>query len=574
MPTLTPLLASTHAATHPQNITELALAELGFDALADLSPLVNLRKLSLKANALDNDALTGLSHNAAITTLDLQGNKLESFEGLDKLHKLIALNVSSNDINRLSVHLLHLQGLKALVAGHNRIARIENLGKCSELGTLVLSHNKISELANIASLTNLVKLAASHNPIRLLPDLSANRMLKELRLSGCKILRIPETIRGNPALEVIDLGSNLLSDFGYVTPIFVPPLAPLCTHIRLFSISDIVNLASLPNLVNLTLRGNPIASDPNYDTKIKALLPTLRILDGVRFDPRFVKNKQKREALGRKKAEPSTMARPSRAAAGAPVEASPRRGSADAMDVDPSPPSASAAPVAAAKDTTSDKSGRRERVAREPTAAGAKRPRPEFQPRLADGAHGSAATDGAAAPPPAKRRRVADGSDAAPTRASETATATIAKAKSTSKDAKGTATTTKTKGAPTGTPKPTLKSATATAGKQGKKTKKPASSRPMSAAGRGLASATSLSASTKGPSSATTTTTKTSAPTPTTAALPPMPAVTGVVKVEVVAKPAAAKRAEALKKQFLAHMAQSSASSAADEGGLGVGGWD
>ncbi|KAI9159246.1 hypothetical protein H9P43_008586 [Blastocladiella emersonii ATCC 22665] len=382
---LTPLFVSEHAAQHLQEITKLELNGKEIDAIEDISALVNLRVLELEDNRLDNDALEGLSHNAALTKLNLKKNALESFAGLDKLHKLIALKVPHNAITRFSTHLLSLKHLKALVANDNQIARIENLGHCTELETLVIAGNKISELKNLAALKQLKALNAGHNPIREIPDLRVHEHLEQLRLNSCKLTSVPDTIRYNPALKIVDLGNNLITSY-----------------------SEIVNLAALPNLINLTLKGNPLCNEPDYETRIKALFPTLRILDNKRFDPKYLSIKQKRAGYKMKQAIKKTGVKPAKrhrrgdrdagsasdTGATSDTGAAPARGGddEDAMDVDGDAP--------------------------KPATAVDRAPKPPRCPRSdVDNGDESAASAGAAssdpAEPRAKRQRTAPPAKAA-----------------------------------------------------------------------------------------------------------------------------------------------------------------
>jgi hypothetical protein len=59
--------------------------------------------------------------------------------------------------------------------------------------------------------------------------------------------------------------------------------------------SDIVNVSSLPDLVNLNLKGNKFCSHGSYRDDLLALVPTLRVLDGTRFDSKFLERKEKRK---------------------------------------------------------------------------------------------------------------------------------------------------------------------------------------------------------------------------------------------------------------------------------------
>lgn len=103
-----------------------------------------------------------------------------------------------------------------------------------------------------------------------MPDLSYNPLLKELRLNDNQITEIPETLRKCTALEIIDFGNNQIKEW-----------------------KDIASLGSLLNLHNLNLKGNPLAQKKDYLEKVLDLIPSLRILDGERFDPKFLQRKKK-----------------------------------------------------------------------------------------------------------------------------------------------------------------------------------------------------------------------------------------------------------------------------------------
>lgn len=153
--------------------------------------------------------------------------------------------MSHNDLNRISMHIEKLVNLKALVLNNNRIKVVDHLGSLTELNTIVLSHNKIQELPSFPRLTKLTKLSAAHNEIRQIPDLSENGMLKELRLNHNKLLTIPDSLRRCTALDILDLGGNMLREW-----------------------SDVAPLGSLMHLINLNLQGNPICEKPDYKEKV------------------------------------------------------------------------------------------------------------------------------------------------------------------------------------------------------------------------------------------------------------------------------------------------------------------
>ncbi|CAG8479677.1 3131_t:CDS:2 [Paraglomus occultum] len=162
--------------------------------------------------------------------------------------------------------------LNALMLNNNEITEVEYIGSLTALNTIVLSHNKIAALPSFPRLTDLIKLSATHNSITEIPDLSFNTKLKELRLSHNNIKTLPESLKECNALEVFEVGHNEIENW-----------------------SDIEVLSSLKNLHNLGLKGNPICSRADYNRdKVVSLVSSLRILDGDRFDPKYLEIKSKR----------------------------------------------------------------------------------------------------------------------------------------------------------------------------------------------------------------------------------------------------------------------------------------
>ncbi|RUS14510.1 hypothetical protein BC937DRAFT_93703 [Endogone sp. FLAS-F59071] len=325
---LTPALISNLVKTQIPDIKDLDVSNKQISHIEDISACVSLRKLNLSNNDIKSpDALSGIQYLDELTLLNLSGNRLESCEGVQKLSGLFGrqkepsehtdrrirlpslltkpyftplfnesvLNMSHNEVNRISIHVTQLKALKALILNHNKIKTVENIGNLLDLNTLVLSHNKIDTLPTLPTLINLTKLSVAHNNLRLIPDLSFNTALKEARLNDNKILTIPDTVRACNALEILDLGNNLLREW-----------------------SDIAPLGSLIHLLNLNLKGNPICQKPDYKEKqnlylhnialqILQLIPSLRVLDGVRFDPKFLERRQKQQAFSKVKQEKQQM---------------------------------------------------------------------------------------------------------------------------------------------------------------------------------------------------------------------------------------------------------------------------
>eukprot|EP00051_Salpingoeca_urceolata_P027894 m.483796 g.483796 ORF g.483796 m.483796 type:complete len:507 (-) comp23083_c0_seq1:144-1664(-) len=254
--------------------------------LEDLSACVELTKLDLSNNAVAT--LKGsIDHNTQLTWLNLAHNRLRALTGVERLTRLATLNVSHNNILRLSP-VVTLCKLKALVASNNNIKIVDGLHGCRLLNSLILSHNQLEAL-EVPFLTELTKVSLSHNSLRQCPDFSTASSLKELRLNNNKIVSIPQTLGRNLHLCLLDLGQNLIQ-----------------------SVEDLEPLKELQFLQNLNLKGNPVASTPDYEVKVRALLPSLRILDNRRLEPKKGKKRSKaaRDPAGGHRA-PVDAAKPS-----------------------------------------------------------------------------------------------------------------------------------------------------------------------------------------------------------------------------------------------------------------------
>lgn len=167
-----------------------------------------------------------------------------------------------------------------------------------------MSHNRLLELPRaLDSLPSLKKLSASHNQLSCsgLPDLSPLASLREVRLTGNPDLsRLPEhlarwgTADKGRGLEILELGGCGIA-----------------------KVKDLTVLKGLDALHHLSIKGNPFAIElandfesykesvcwclcrskgpalTAYSSQIVKLIPSLRILDGHRFDPKFMGSRTK-----------------------------------------------------------------------------------------------------------------------------------------------------------------------------------------------------------------------------------------------------------------------------------------
>lgn len=270
----------------------------GINAVPDLSECAHVYRLDLTENKLSAaDDLLGFQNCKTISFLNLAHNQLSTFDGMHHLPNLQVLNLSHNRFSEISKHVAECRNLKALILNNNTISKIENIcNNLSELATLIVSHNKLTEISGLEGLMKLEKISAGHNQIKQFPDLSKYSLLRELKLGDNLISHIPDFSKVSSEnmnlsdenltfksiipieLEILDIGNNKIKEFGQITA-----------------------LSALKKLANLNLKGNIITQVDGYKEKILTLIPSLRILDGERFDEKFLERKKKRKALVIKK---------------------------------------------------------------------------------------------------------------------------------------------------------------------------------------------------------------------------------------------------------------------------------
>ncbi|KAJ9055425.1 hypothetical protein DSO57_1004284 [Entomophthora muscae] len=265
---LTPAVLSSFVDTPLNEIKEIKLIEKGISHIDDISCCVNLHRLDLSKNVLQfHSQMAGIQYCEGLTWIKLAFNQIEEIAFLERFQNLITLNLSHNQLTRLTPHISNCKKLKALIINHNNFTTVENIGSLTELNSLILSHNKLSSPPQVHNLRFLTKLQLAHNVLREFPSVRLLENLKELSLNNNRITSIPSEIQYCPCLAILNLGHNFISRF-----------------------EEIDILSRLLRLRELELKGNPISKEPNYEEKVKSILPRLKIFDNKRFD-----EKQKRK---------------------------------------------------------------------------------------------------------------------------------------------------------------------------------------------------------------------------------------------------------------------------------------
>ncbi|KAF3948730.1 hypothetical protein CMV_025304 [Castanea mollissima] len=239
----------------PNSVTSLKLSCKALSDVSCLSDFTNLERLDLSFNNLTS--LQVLEACVNLKWLAVVQNKLESLNGIEALSKLTVLNAGKNKLRSMD-EIKSLVSLRALILNDNEIISICKLDQMSDLNTLVLSRNPIHEIGeSLVKVKSITKLSLSNCQLHTIgSSLKYCTELKELRLSHNSIRTLPAELARNKKLQNLDLGNNAIIRW-----------------------SDLEVLASLVNLKNLNLQGNPVAEKDKLAKKIKEVLPNLKIFN-------------------------------------------------------------------------------------------------------------------------------------------------------------------------------------------------------------------------------------------------------------------------------------------------------
>ena len=261
MKTLTAALAASRTVGDACALKSCALAVVENGCLADAEREgVAIRKLNASENALQSvDAL----ESSALTWLSLENNALgaNALAALGRnCPRIRTLNVSGNDGLKTLRGVEHMHALAALIAKECGIDDLSAVKGLKELNTLACAECEVRDVGDALSESPaLRKVNLSKNKLTKIgiDALKSSRGLRELRLAHNALKTIPACVASTPNLRILDVGHNNISDWG-----------------------DLSALRDLNRLEQLTLRGCPIADDPEYAEKIARMCPGLKLLDG------------------------------------------------------------------------------------------------------------------------------------------------------------------------------------------------------------------------------------------------------------------------------------------------------
>ena len=169
--TLSALDASISDLTGLEYATRLTDISLGWNKIVDLTPLKNLRNLTV------------------LYIPQPDGGKIRDITPLENLRNLRKLSLFGNQISDLTP-LENLTALTKLNLMRNQVTNVYPLRSLTNLQELLLANNQIRDVTSLAGLTSVKQLWIHGNPIE---DLAPLRKLKQ----------------NNPSVEIdIDVGGN------------------------------------------------------------------------------------------------------------------------------------------------------------------------------------------------------------------------------------------------------------------------------------------------------------------------------------------------------------------------------
>uniref|UniRef100_UPI00398F63F0 protein phosphatase 1 regulatory subunit 7-like isoform X3 n=1 Tax=Pristiophorus japonicus TaxID=55135 RepID=UPI00398F63F0 len=278
----------------------------GIKKIQKLETLPGVKILDLSCNSIE--VIENLENNCEITELKLYGNNIRQINNLDRLQELQILQLQYNRITSLRKGLLKLRKLERLRLDSNQLICVESreFSGLSQLSSLDISHNQLTDITAVNGLPCLEELLASHNKLCGVVDLGRCNKLQELDLSNNKIsevlgLSLLETLTsvdlsGNVlcsteslgslcSLQELNLADNQLKSISSFSVQF-PSLNVLNVANNNINFGEeLKSLARCCHLVELHLAGKGTGTPDEEQTidleDISLLMPQLESLDGA-----------------------------------------------------------------------------------------------------------------------------------------------------------------------------------------------------------------------------------------------------------------------------------------------------
>ncbi|KAL9253799.1 phosphatase 1 regulatory subunit 7-like protein [Drosera capensis] len=249
----TDLVLKENQAAEAEAVTAVTLTHRALSNVSCLGNFRNVERIDLGFNNLRS--LEGLALCVNLKWLSVVENKLESLKGVEGLTKLTVLKAAKNKLRSMD-EVENLVKLQALILNDNEITSICNLDKMKDLNTLVLSRNPVRKIGeSLARLKSISKISLANCELEGIDSsIKGCVELKELRLGHNEIKTLPEELAHASNLQHLDLGNNFIKSW-----------------------SALKVLSSLQRLKSLNLHGNSVAEKDKLVSKVKKLVPGLKI---------------------------------------------------------------------------------------------------------------------------------------------------------------------------------------------------------------------------------------------------------------------------------------------------------
>ena len=176
----------------------------------------NKYPLLLKINDKGIQDVSGLEHFTSTVSFLAYSNNLRNVKGLEKLKKLDAVILFSNQIDSLPT--LPFFNLKLLNLIDNKLTYMPLLDSLEKLEDLNLARNNLKALPSFSSLKNLLYIECGENQLTSLPDFSNNKNLKKILCYKNQLTKLP-ILNNNTLLNYLHADYNYLDtlqDFSYL----------------------------------------------------------------------------------------------------------------------------------------------------------------------------------------------------------------------------------------------------------------------------------------------------------------------------------------------------------------------
>lgn len=161
--------------------------------------------------------------------------------------------------------------------GKNKITKIQNLDKLTNLVCLSLQNNRVTKIENLEALVNLTELYLSENGIEKLENLEANTKVETFDIAKNRIKTI-ENINHMSEMEEFWVIYFTLKKFYFANFLF------FSTQANDNEVADwhcIDQLKSNKKIETVYLERNPLAKDVQYRKKLMLSIPWLKKIDAT-----------------------------------------------------------------------------------------------------------------------------------------------------------------------------------------------------------------------------------------------------------------------------------------------------